>query len=69
MEQLSIPPIKPWEPCNIPAPIQDELNRRKTNRSFNFVEGTSDQWGDDGDWNKYKGPMAPWVRLCSNGAG
>lgn len=64
-------PIKPWEPSNIPTEIQAELNRRKKNRSFNYVDtGTKGAWNSaTGDWEKYRGPMAPWVRLCSNGAG
>ena len=64
-------PIKPWEPSNIPVEIQAELNRRKKNRSFNYVDtGTNGAWSSTtGDWEKYRGPMSPWVRLCSNGAG
>lgn len=58
-------PIIPWEPCNIPIEIQGELNRRKINRSFKY-----DGWdASTGDWSKYRGPMSPWVRFCSNGAG
>jgi hypothetical protein len=58
-------PIIPWEPCNIPSEIQGELNRRKINRSFKY-----DGWDTStGDWSKYRGPMTPWVRFCSNGAG
>lgn len=57
--------IIPYQPCNIPIEIQQELNRRKTNRSFKY-----DGWDSGtGDWSKYKGPMTPWVRFCSNGAG
>lgn len=57
-------PVIPWEPCNIPEEIQDELNRRKKNRSLRYVENT-----DLGNWDKYRGPMSPWVRLCSNSKG
>lgn len=58
-------PIIPWEPCNIPSEIQGELNRRKINRSLKY-----DGWDTStGDWSKYRGPMTPWVRFCSNGAG
>jgi hypothetical protein len=64
-------PIIPWQPSNIPTEIQNELNRRKVNRSFNYINsakvGTWDK--TTGDWNKYKGPMTAWVRMCSNGAG
>lgn len=58
-------PIIPWEPANIPIELQKELNRRKINRSFQY-----DGWDSStGDWSKYRGPMTPWVRFCSNGAG
>lgn len=56
-------PLIPWEPCNIPEEIQEELNRRKTVRSFDYVN-----W-DYGDPDRYKGPMTPWIRCCSNGRG
>lgn len=63
-------PIIPWEPCNIPEEIQLELNRRKVNRSFHYVDGAKGEWdGNTGEWTKYRGPMVPWVRFCSNGAG
>lgn len=63
-------PLIPWEPCNIPEEIQGEFNRRKVNRSFKFIEGTKGEWNEsDGEWNKYRGPMTPWVRFCSNGSG
>jgi len=58
------PPIIPWEPCNFPEEIQDELYRRKKNRSLRYIENT-----DLGNWDKYRGPMSPWVRLCSNSKG
>lgn len=60
-------PIIPWQPSNIPSEIQQELNRRKVNRSFNYVNNKVG-W-KSGEWNKYKGPMLAWVRMCSNGAG
>lgn len=63
-------PIKPWEPANIPEEIQAELNRRRVNRSFNFVDGEKGGWNDiNGEWTKYRGPMIPWVRLTSYGEG
>ena len=63
-------PILPWEPANIPEEIQSELNRRKMNRSLNYIENTQGGWGSNtGDWTKYRGPMSPWVRLCSNSRG
>ena len=63
-------PIIPWLPSNIPAEIQQELNRRKTARGLNFTSNTVASWDKDtGDWNKYKGPMSAWARVCSNGWG
>ena len=61
-------PLIPWSPSNIPTEIQEELNRRKTNRSFDFKSNASG-WNQNGDWDKYKGPMTSWVRMCSNGTG
>ncbi len=63
-------PIIPWQPSNIPGEIQAELNRRKTNRSFNFIGANKANWnGNNGDWNTYKGPLVSWIRVCSNSAG
>ena len=63
-------PIVPWEPCNIPEEIQDEFNRRKVNRSLRYVAAEKGEWGSsNGDWSKYRGPMSPWVRFCSNSKG
>jgi hypothetical protein len=63
-------PVIPWEPCNIPEEIQDELNRRKINRSFKYVDINDGNWQNKtGEWSKYRGPMVPWVRLCSNSEG
>ena len=62
--------LVPWQSMNIPIAIQNELNRRKINRSFNYVSGEKGQWDEDtGDWSTYRGPMTPWIRFCSNGAG
>lgn len=63
-------PIVPFLPSNFPSEIQSELNRRKTNRSFNFIGNDRANWDkDSGDWNTYKGPMTSWIRVCSNGKG
>lgn len=62
-------PIMPWAPSNIPGEIQNELNRRKVNRAFNFINNSSPVWGKNGEFDTYKGPMVSWVRLCSNSAG
>jgi hypothetical protein len=65
-------PIIPWQPSNIPRGIQEELNRRKINRSFRYIQGQQQGGWDnvtDGDWKKYRGPMVSWIRMCSNGEG
>src|ERR1035437_3436027 len=62
-------PIIPWQPSNIPIEIQQELDRRKTVRSFQYIANNKASWTEGGDWNTYKGPLMPWVRLCSNSAG
>jgi hypothetical protein len=62
-------PIIPWQPSNIPGEIQSELNRRKVNRSFKYVQNTQANWDKDGDWNSYRGPMVSWIRFCSNSGG
>lgn len=63
-------PYVPWETCNISDEIQSELNRRKVNRSFNYIKAEQGGWGGTtGEFTKYKGPMVPWIRLCSNGEG
>jgi hypothetical protein len=63
-------PLIPWEPSNIPEELHSELNRRKTNRSFKFVDAMRGEWSSEtGEWANYRGPMVPWVRCCSNGKG
>jgi len=63
-------PIIPWQPSNIPGEIQAELNRRKINRSFRYIQNAQANWNsNDGDWNTYRGPMVSWIRMCSNSAG
>ncbi len=63
-------PIIPWQPSNVPSEITAELNRRKINRSFNFIAAQKANWDSvDDDWNTYRGPMVSWIRMCSNGAG
>lgn len=50
--------------------MQDELNRRKINRSFKYVDANDGGWENStGNWLKYRGPMSPWVRFCSNSDG
>jgi len=63
-------PIIPWQPSNIPIELQTELNRRKINRSFKYVQNQQASWdAETGDWKEYRGPMVSWIRFCSNGAG
>lgn len=62
-------PIIPWQASNIPSEIQAELNRRKVNRSFKYLQASQANWNANGDWASYKGPMTSWIRVCSNGAG
>lgn len=66
-------PLVPWENGNIPEEIQAELNRRRVNRNFNYIAATQGGWDNNStniaDWQKYRGPMIPWIRFCSNGAG
>ena len=62
-------PLIPWCPSNLPIEIQNELNRRKVNRSFRFVDNNVGWDPATKDWKNYKGPMSSWVRACSNGAG
>ena len=49
------------------------MNRRKINRSYNFVAAQKANWNVDSSgnssWSSYRGPMVSWIRLCSNGAG
>lgn len=66
-------PIIPWQPSNVPQEIQEELNRRKINRSYRFVQNEQANWTVNSDgassWKAYRGPMTSWIRMCSNGAG
>lgn len=62
--------VVPWEPCLIPDALTSEFRRRQRNRSLRYVENTQGNWDSKtGDWSKYRGPMSPWVRLCSNSKG
>jgi len=64
-------PFIPWLPHNIPSEVQEELNRRKLNRGFQYIQNDKAGGWDKstGDWSRYKGPMVSWIRACSNGAG
>ena len=70
MADLNIPNIIPWESSVFPNAISSELDRRKLNRGVNYINNKSGDWtNNDGDWSNYKGPLSPFVRFCSNGAG
>lgn len=60
---------RPWLPRPIPTWVMRELNRRRKDHGISYVNNTKAKWEETGDWIHYKGPMAPWVRLCSNGNG
>lgn len=62
-------PIIPWEPYVFPTEIQEELNTRKENISFNYIDAEKEEWKTGDKWKEYKGPRIPWVRFCSNGQG
>ena len=47
-------PYVPWETCNISDEIQSELNRRKVNRSFNYIKAEQGGWGGTtGEFTQY----------------
>lgn len=61
-----------WIPQPIPNWIVKELTRRRNDFGINYKKNSdagSANWDVDGNWNEYRGPMSPWVRLCSNGDG
>jgi len=61
-------PIIPWEPQAFPSEIVSELTRRENNMGLNFSK-PGDWNNSSGEWSKYRGPMVPWIRVCSNGYG
>jgi len=60
---------RPWIPRPFPSWLIRELSRRKNDIGINYLSGKTTTWDETGNWNTYKGPMAPWVRVCSNGNG
>jgi len=61
---------RPWVPRPIPKWLIKELTRRKNDFGIHYAKSnTAESWNDTGEWNQYKGPMTPWVRVCSNGNG
>lgn len=59
---------RPWIPRPMPMWIVKELVRRKNDFGINYANNKVG-WGNDGEWKTYKGPMMPWIRMCSNGTG
>ncbi len=63
---------RPWIPRPLPSWLAKELTRRKSDFGINYKSNENLNWTDKKnpeDWNQYKGPMAPWARICSNGTG
>ena len=58
---------RPWIPRPIPSWLIKELVRRGDDIGINYTKTSG--WDDGGNWNNYKGPLTPWVRVCSNGTG
>ena len=64
------PDNRPWAPNPIPDWIIKEFRRRQNDIGFEYPAAAgSVTWGDDGNWQNYKGPMTSWVRVFSNGTG
>ena len=67
---MNIGPILPYEICAFPQNLISELDRRRVNRSFNYIPNDKGEWDQlTGEWSTYKGPLSPFIRLCSNGKG
>ena len=66
MDQVNPDKIKYWEVQNIPNFIVNELRRRKHSNNIGFEYAEYDPNSKQQD---YKGPMAPWIRVFSNGTG
>ena len=64
------PDNRPWAPNPIPDWIIKEFRRRQNDIGLEYPAAAgSVTWGDDGNWQNYKGPLTPWVRVFSNGTG
>ncbi len=61
------PDNRPWAPNPIPDWIIKEFRRRQNDIGLEYP--TSVSWDDNGNWQNYKGPLTPWVRVFSNGTG
>ena len=65
---------RPYIPRPIPLWLTKELGRRKDDIGLNYIKNTQggqngSSWDENGNWANYKGPMVPWVKMCSNGTG
>ena len=60
---------RPWIPRPLPSWLSRELARRKDDTGIEYISNAGTSWDEKGNWNAYKGPMTPWVRVCSNGNG
>ncbi len=60
---------RPWIPRHIPVEIREELARRSTDIGIEYKPNGTAWYDDHKTWDKYKGPLTSWVRVCSNGAG
>jgi hypothetical protein len=60
---------RPWIPRPFPSWLITELARRKNDLGIDYESNKNSSWDSKGNWNKYKGPMTPWARVCSNGNG
>lgn len=56
---------RPWVPHHIPNPIRAELYRRTLNNGMNYVD-VNTNWSN---YKNYRGPLASWVKVTSNGNG
>lgn len=64
------PDNRPWAPHPIPSWLIKEFTRRQKDIGLEYPAAAgSVTWGDDGNWQNYKGPLTPWVRVFSNGTG
>ena len=64
------PDNRPWAPNPIPDWIIKEFRRRQNDIGLEYPAAAgSVTWDDDGNWQNYKGPLTPWVRVFSNGTG
>lgn len=61
--------IRWWEPQNLPWQIIRELRRRSNQINVGQNANTDVCINFKDNYDKYRGPMTPWVRVFSNGTG